>query len=109
MTETSVTGNVDSLLTVVATRTISGGGFSPSPSSLTLTFDDGGLSSSFTTLPSSTSVSTAAPEMSTWSMLLAGFAGLGALGFARSQACMRRRIATPARSAPHRHIARMRA
>jgi hypothetical protein len=70
MTETSVTGSVDSLLTVVATGTISGGGFSPSPSSLTFTFDDGGLSGSFTALPSSTSVSTAAPEMSTWSISL---------------------------------------
>jgi hypothetical protein len=57
-----------------------------------------------------TSVSTAAPEMSTWSMLLAGFAGLGALGFARARkpACAGAypgRLAAP----PHRHIARIRA
>jgi hypothetical protein len=81
MTETSVLGDLTGLLRIQAAGTISGGAFSPSASVVTLNFEEGGLSASFKTLTSLSPV----PEMSSWSMLLAGFAALGAAGIMRAR------------------------
>ena len=81
MTETSVNGSFDSLLTIVATGTILGGGFSATPSRVTLVFADSGLQGSFTTLSSLAPV----PEPSTWIMFGLGFMGLAGMGYAHAR------------------------
>jgi hypothetical protein len=103
MTETSVTGDFDSFLTIVATGMISTSGDAPTPSKLTLVFADAGLNGTFTTLTSLTPV----PEMSSWLMLALGFAGLGAVGLRRARRPVR--AGTSLRRRPYRHIPRMRA
>jgi hypothetical protein len=90
LTEISAKGSPNSLLTIVAMGMISGASqtgsnYGPTRSQLTLTFADGSLSGTFTTLASATSVPPAVPELSSWAMLLTGFAGLGALGLSRAR------------------------
>jgi hypothetical protein len=89
-TEISVTGDDPRRsLTIIAKGLIfapgSSNDYGPTPSSILLDFEDGGVTGSFDARPPVTSGPPAVPEPSSWAMLLFGFAGLGAAGLWRTR------------------------